>query len=70
MSPTKFKIEKRAITPKSGIAELWLLCNALLHNDIYIPTKFLVDISCSFRVIVLDKVQSVKMAIIPKLGKA
>jgi len=27
-------------------------CNALLLNQIYLPTKFRVDISCSFRVMV------------------
>ena len=43
------KNKQRAITPKLGNAELFL-CTALLHNEIYLPTKFLVETSCSFKV--------------------
>ena len=59
------------ITPQYGNVELRFLCTALLLNEIYQPTKFLVDNSCSF-IYVPDKVQSVKKqrAITPKLGKA
>jgi len=44
------KHEQRAITPKPGIAVLRWLCTALLLNEIYLPTEFLVDSSCNFRV--------------------
>ena len=42
--------KKKAITSKLGKAELRFLCTALLLNEIYLPTKFLVETSCSFRV--------------------
>jgi hypothetical protein len=42
-------MKKGAISPKLGKTERWFLCNALLLNEIYLPTKFFVDISCSFK---------------------
>jgi len=43
---SKCKNEQKAITPKElGKAQL---CTALLLNEIYLPTKFLVDTSCNF----------------------
>jgi len=73
MSWTKFKVwnKQRAITPKLGKAELWLLSNALLLNEIYLPTKFEVDISCSFRLMSRTKfkVKNKLRAITPTLGK-
>jgi hypothetical protein len=47
---SKCKNEQRAITPKLGKVELWFFCTALLLNEIYQPTKFLVYTSCCFRV--------------------
>jgi len=47
---SKGKNEQRAITPKLGKAELCFLCTVLLFNEIYLPTKILVDTSCCFRV--------------------
>jgi hypothetical protein len=44
------KKEQRKITPKLGKAELWFLCTAHLLNEIYLPTKFHVDISYHLRV--------------------
>jgi len=45
---SKCKNEQRATTPKLGKAELWFRCTTLLLNEIYQPTKCLVDTSCSF----------------------
>jgi hypothetical protein len=42
---------KNEQTPKLGNTELWFFYNILLLNEIYLPTKFYVDISYSFRVI-------------------
>jgi hypothetical protein len=47
---SKCKNKERAITPKLGKAELQFLCTALLSNEMYLPTKFHVDIFYSFRV--------------------
>jgi hypothetical protein len=47
---SKCKNEQRAITSKLGKAELRFLSTALLPNEVYLPTKFHVDISNSFRV--------------------
>ena len=47
---SKYKNEKRAKTPKLGKAELQFLSTALLLNEINIALKFLVEISCSFRI--------------------
>ena len=47
---SKCKNEQRAITPKLGNAELQFFCIALIFNEIYLPTKCLVDITCNFRV--------------------
>ena len=43
---TKFKNknEQREITPKVFSFKLWLLCTALLRNEIYKPIKFHVDV--------------------------
>jgi hypothetical protein len=51
MSRTMFIVYnwKRPITQKIGKAELQFFCNAYLSNDIYLPTKFLVDTSYNFR---------------------
>jgi len=38
------------MTPNKGEADLWFLCTALLLIEIYLHTRFLVDISCSYRV--------------------
>jgi len=48
---SKCKNEQKAIIPELGKADLWFLCTALPLNDIYLPTTFLVDTFCSFRVI-------------------
>ena len=50
MLQTKFKNEneQRAITPKVWCLELWLLCTALLLDEIYLPIKFHVDALHSF----------------------
>jgi hypothetical protein len=45
---SKSKNKQRAITPELGKAELWFLCTAHLPIEIYLPTKFHVDISYSF----------------------
>jgi len=47
---SKCKNIQRAITLQYDNVEVRFLSNALLLNEMYIPTKFLVDISCSFRV--------------------
>jgi hypothetical protein len=39
-------------------SELWFFCTALSPNEIYLPTKFRVDISYNY---VPDKIQSVKI---------
>jgi hypothetical protein len=65
------KNEQKAITPKLEI-ELRFFCTALLPNDIYLPTKFLVN-TPSFLSYVPDKVQGVKVnkgQFFPKLDKA
>ena len=41
------KMNQRTITPKLGNAELCFLGTLLPLNEIYLPTKFLVDTSCS-----------------------
>jgi hypothetical protein len=46
---SKCKIKQWAITPKLGKTELWFFCTAILPNEIYLPTKFHVDISYKFR---------------------
>jgi hypothetical protein len=43
---SKWKIEQRVITQKSGRAELRFLYTAHLPNEIYQATKFHVDTSC------------------------
>jgi len=45
------------MTPKLGNVELCFLCTVLLLNEIYQPTKLLVDTSCSLSD-VLDKMLS------------
>jgi len=47
---SKCKNIQRAITLQYDNVEVRFLSNALLLNEMYIPTKFLVVISCSFRV--------------------
>jgi hypothetical protein len=47
---SKCKNEQRAPTSKLGKADLWFLYNALLLNEIYLHTKFHVDISCCYKV--------------------
>jgi hypothetical protein len=41
---SKCKNEQRAITPKLGKTEICFFGNALLFNEIFLPTKFRVDI--------------------------
>jgi hypothetical protein len=48
---------KRAITPKLNKAVFRFLIIAVLYNEIYLPTKFHVDISNSFRVMSRTKVK-------------
>ena len=55
-----FFIAQRAVTPKLHNAELRILSNALILIKIYLPTKFLVDTLCSFKVMSWTKF-SVKM---------
>jgi hypothetical protein len=57
---SKCKYEQRAITPKLGKAEIPLLGTAQLPNEIYLPTKFHVDISYSFRVMSYTKFKALK----------
>jgi hypothetical protein len=45
----------RAIIQKLGKAELRFLCTTHLLNEIYLPTKFHVDTSYSFRVMSWSK---------------
>ena len=54
---TKFKNEneQRAKTPKVWNFELWFLCTALHHNEIYLPMKFHVDALHSFKVMLWTK---------------
>jgi hypothetical protein len=47
---SKFKNEQKAITPTLCKAELRFVCTTHLHIEIYLPTKFHVDISYSFTV--------------------
>jgi hypothetical protein len=47
---SKFQNEQRKITPKLGKTELWFFNNALLRNEISLPTKFHVDISYTFKI--------------------
>ena len=54
---SKCKNEQRAISPKLGNAEWCFLCTVLLHNEIYLPSKSIVDTSCSLND-VLDKMWS------------
>jgi len=51
MLRTKFKYEneQRAITPKIWHFKLWLLCTALLLNEIYLPMKFHIDALITFK---------------------
>jgi hypothetical protein len=42
--------KQRAIIQNLGKEELRFLCTAILLNEIYLPTKFHVDTSYSFRV--------------------
>jgi len=53
----KFKNEneQRAITPKVLSFELFILCAALLLNEIYLPMKFRVDAMHSFKVMLRTK---------------
>ena len=46
---TKYEKNQRAIIQKLWQQELWFLCTALLLNEIYLPMKFQVDISYTFR---------------------
>jgi hypothetical protein len=46
----KCKNEQRAIIQKLDKAELRLLCTAHQLNEIYLPIKFHIDTSYSFRV--------------------
>jgi hypothetical protein len=46
---SKSENEQRTIT-QLGNTELWFFCTALLSNEIYLPTKFHVVISYTFRV--------------------
>jgi hypothetical protein len=48
---SKFKYEQMAINPKSRQGRVMFFSTALLPNEIYLPTKFHVDISYSVRVI-------------------
>jgi hypothetical protein len=66
---SKCKNEHRAITTKFGKAEFKFSCTANLPIEIYLPTKFHVDISCSFRVISQTRF-FLKGEIIKKLGKS
>ena len=36
----KYENQQRAITSKVGCLEVWFLCTALFHNEIYLPMKF------------------------------
>jgi hypothetical protein len=53
---SKSENKQRGIIKKLGKAELRFLCTAHLHNEIYLPTKIHVDISCKmFQSYVPDK---------------
>ena len=71
MPRTKIKYEKlqRAITKKTSMQELSFLCTAIPLNEIYLPMKFQVDISYSFRNIARTRKKNKKFqrAIIQKL---
>jgi hypothetical protein len=54
---SKCKNEQRAITPKLDKAVFRFFSIAVLSNEIYLPTKFHVDISNSFRVMPRTKVK-------------
>jgi hypothetical protein len=60
------------MTLKLGKTELWFFNNALLLNEIYLPTKFHVDISHTFRVMSRTKFKckNNQRAIIQKLDTA
>jgi hypothetical protein len=47
---SKCKNKQKAIILKLGKVELLFFCTAHLLNEIYLPTKFYVDISCCFKV--------------------
>ena len=51
---------QRAITPTLCIIKLWFLCSALLLNKIYLPMKFHVDTTYSFRVMLRTKFRTDK----------
>jgi hypothetical protein len=53
----KCKNEQRAITPKLEQAVFRFFSIAVLSNEIYLPSKFYVDISHSFRVMSRTKVK-------------
>jgi hypothetical protein len=65
---SKCKNEQRTITTKFGMAEFKFLCTAHLPIEVSLPTKFDVDISCSFRVI-SRTIFFLKGEIIQTLGK-
>jgi hypothetical protein len=60
------------MTPKLGKAKLWYFCTAFLPNEIYLPTKFHVDISNSIRVMPGQKsnCKNERREITKKLGNA
>jgi hypothetical protein len=54
---SKCKNKQKAITPKLDKALLSFFSIAVLSNEIYLPPKFHVDISNSFRVMSRTKVK-------------
>jgi hypothetical protein len=50
ITAVKCKTEKKVLTPKLVMTELWVLCTAQLSIEIYLPTNFHVDISYRFLV--------------------
>ena len=63
MARTKIKCEKlqRAITPEICKQKLWFMCTALLLNEIYLPMKFQVGTSHSFRDMARTKIKYEKI---------
>jgi hypothetical protein len=62
------KTGKKAITSKLGNADLRFFCNVHLLNEIYLPTKFLVDTNCDPGQ--CSKCKNEQRTITPKLGLA